>query len=113
MTNIVDAKEALANWLDKDVIVKIPGEGSRVAVGVMANRILNNLTTIAPKLEQNLFIAASGLIRDGKVDESVLVELREGLKGGTLKIPIPILGTISLDGEALDSLYQMLVSTRS
>lgn len=113
MTNIVDAKDVLAKWLDKDVIVKIPGEGARVAVGVMASRILNNLTTIAPKLEQNLFIAASGLIRDGKVDESVLVELREGLKGGTLKIPIPILGTISLDGEALDSLYQMLVSTRS
>lgn len=113
MTNIVDAKDVLAKWLDKDVIVKIPGETSRVAVAVMANRILNNLSTIAPKLEQNLFIAASGLIRDGKVDESVLIELREGLKGGTIKLPIPILGTISFDEEALDSLYQMLVSTRS
>lgn len=113
MVNIVDAKEALANWLDRDVIVQIPGEGVRVAVGVMASRILNNLTTIAPKLESNLLISASGLIRDGKVDESILVEMRERLKGGTLKFPIPILGTITLDGEALDSLYQMLVSTRS
>ena len=113
MTNIVDAKETLANWLDRNVIVKIPGEGSRVVVAVMANRLLNNISELAPQLEKNPFLAASGLIRDGKVDETILVELREGLKGGTLKLPIPILGTITLDGEALDSLYQMLVSARS
>lgn len=113
MVNIADAKDALAHWLDKDVIVQIPGEGRRVAVAVMANRILNNISSLVPELEKNPIIAASGLIRDGKVDESVLVEIREGLKGGILKFPIPILGTITLDGEALDSLYQMLVSTRS
>lgn len=112
MTNIVDAKEALADWLDRYVIVKIPGEGSRVVVATMVNRLLNNISALVPELEKNPILAISGLIRDGKVDETILVEVREGLKGGILKFPIPILGTITLDGEALDSLYQMLV-TRS
>lgn len=113
MVNIVDAKDVLANWLDTNVVTRIPGEGKRVVFAVMANRVLSNLQALTPALEKHPMVAVSGLIDGGKIDESILVEIREGLKGGKLELPVPLLGTITLDGEALNSLYQMLVSTRS
>ena len=110
MVPIVDAKTIITEWLEKNVIVKIPGEGKRVLMAVLANRFLQNAEKVIDAIQSNPWVVATGIISNGCIDESILPEIREQLKAGKLELPIPMLGTISFDGAAIDSLYADLLA---
>ena len=108
MVPIVDAKTIIANWLDNNVIVKIPGEGKRVILAVLVNRFLQNAEKVTDAIQSNPWVVATGVLSNGQIDESILPEIREKLKTSKLELNIPMVGTIALDGDAIDSLYEDL-----
>lgn len=110
MVAVADAGQAIESWLERNVITRIPGEGKRAVVAVMAGRILKNAQDSVSALSQNPIVKASGLVKDGCIDEEVLVEIRTKLNGGKLEFNIPLIGTLGIDGDAIDELYSELKS---
>lgn len=111
MVAIADAKEQLKNWIDKNLIMKIPGEGKRALVAVIANRVIQHgEQLLGGGMPGTYLLSGTGIIRDGMIDENVLLELRDALGSGTIDIVIPLVGTFALDKEAVESLYQALIS---
>ncbi|MDE5899009.1 MAG: hypothetical protein K2H09_07095 [Treponemataceae bacterium] len=108
MVLIADAKQKVAAWIESNVITKIPGEGKRILTAVVVSRALNNAEKLAEGLAKNPVISAAGIIDGDKLDESVLLEIRERLGRGKIELPVPMIGTVGLDGEAIDSLYASL-----
>ena len=111
MVAIADAKEQFKNWIDKNLIMKIPGEGKRALVAVIANRVIQHgEQLLSGGMPGTYLLSGTGIIRDGMIDENVLLELRDALGSGTIDIVIPLVGTFALDKEAVESLYQALIS---
>lgn len=112
MTNIADAKVNLEKWIEKNLIVKIPGQAKRAGATVIARRVLNNSQTALEEAEKipvaRLLLRGSGIVKDGMIDEEALVEFRQELGAGTVDFSIPLIGNFSLDGDAIDSLYEAL-----
>ncbi len=112
MTNIADAKVNLEKWIEKNLIAKIPGLSKRAAATVVVKRILKNSDTALEEVQKipalSFILASSGIIKDGMIDEDVLVEFRQEMGTGTVDFSIPFIGEFSLDGDAVDSLYETL-----
>lgn len=112
MTNIADAKINLEKWIEKNLIAKIPGLPKRAAATVVVKRILKNSDTALEEVQKipalSFILASSGIIKDGMIDEDVLVEFRQEMGTGTVDFSIPFIGEFSLDGDAVDSLYEAL-----
>lgn len=111
MILIADAKQKIKDWAELNLIRKIPGEGKRALAAVIANRVIDNAETfLSQGSGAAAFLSGSGILRDGYFDETALAEIREALGAGKFEFSVPLVGTFSLDGEAVDSLYQALVS---
>ena len=110
MILIADAKTKITKWVEKNIINKIPGEGKRVVMAVVVSRAMNNIDKVIPELAKNPILAATGIIDGESIDENILIEIREKLGANHFDINIPMIGTIGIDGEALDDLYKQIKS---
>lgn len=110
MILIADAKTKLTRWIEKNIINKVPGEGKRVVMAVVVNRAMNNIDKVIPELTKNPILAATGIIDGESIDENILIEIREKLGANHFDINIPMIGTVGIDGEALDDLYNQIKS---
>lgn len=111
MVLLADAKTGLESWIEKSIIQKIPGEGERTVVAVLARRILNNIDKLSDV--NSPLLTMTNLIVDGKVDEEVIIELRQALgTKGKFEIKLPMIGKFAIDGDALDDLYSSLTTFR-
>jgi hypothetical protein len=111
MVLLADAKTGLESWIEKSIIQKIPGEGKRAVVAVLARRILNNIDKLSDV--NNPLLTMTNLIVDGKLDEEAIIELRQALgTKGKFELNLPMIGSFAIDGDALDDLYSSLTTFR-
>lgn len=108
MVLLADAKIGLESWIESNIIQKIPGEANRAIVAVFALRILKNIDKLADV--KNPLLTLTNIIADGKLDEEAIIELRQSLGKGKFELNLPMIGTLAIDGEALDDLYSRLSS---
>lgn len=111
MVAVTDAKERVKAWAEKNLIRRIPGEGKRAVAAVIAGRVIDNAERVLDGLggtAAGRVLAGSGILADGMLDETVLDEVREKLGAGKIEFSVPLVGTFSLDGDAVDSLRAAL-----
>lgn len=111
MVLLADAKIGLESWIESNIIQKIPGEGERAVVAVLARRILNKIDKLSDV--NNPLLTMTNLIVDGKLDEEVIIEIRQALgTKGKFQFKLPMIGSFAIDGDALDDLYSSLTTFR-
>lgn len=111
MVLLADAKTSLESWIESNIIQKIPGEGERAVVAVLARRILNKIDKLSDV--NNPLLTMTNLIVDGKLDEEVIIEIRQALgTKGKIQFKLPMIGSFAIDGDALDDLYSSLTTFR-
>lgn len=96
MVNIGQIKRGLANFVDREILNKIPGGTlKKTAVGTMMGLYINNVERLLSATEaQNPFISALGIVdADGNIDVNVLADaLKQNVPESGMRIDIDVLG---------------------
>jgi hypothetical protein len=95
MVNVGQIKRGLANFVDREILTKIPGGTlKKTAVGTMMGLYINNVERLLSTDSQNPFISALGIVdADGNIDVNVLADaLKQNVPESGMRIDIDVLG---------------------
>ena len=95
MVNIGQIKRGLANFVDREILNKIPGGTlKKTAVGTMMWLYIYNAVRLLSTDSHNPFISALGIVdADGNIDVNVLADaLKQNVPESGRRIDIDVLG---------------------
>lgn len=95
MVNAMQIKRGLANFVDNEVLNKIPGGTlKKTLIGTFTGMYLNNINKMFSNVSTSPFVAALGIIdENGNVDiDTLMEEINKNVPEDGLKIDIDVLG---------------------
>lgn len=95
MVNVGQIKRGLANFVDDEILTKIPGGSlKRTLVGTGIGLYLSNLDNVISGLSGNTFVAGLGVIDErGNIDiDRLAEEIKRNMPPEGIKIDLDIMG---------------------
>lgn len=112
MVSIARAEQGFANFLDKEMLAKLPDGGlQKTAIGVLSALIVRRGGNVINGLKDGKLIKALGVFdEEGNVDIDVLRDVvKENIPEGGLKIDLPIIGKMTIFKEDVDALHRHIM----
>lgn len=112
MVSVTRAEQGFANFLDKEMLAKLPDGGlQKTAIGVLSALALRRGETVMNGLRDNKMVKALGIFdEEGNIDIDVLREVvKDNIPENGLKIDMPIIGKMTIFKEDIDSLHRHIM----
>lgn len=107
MVTLVSVIEGLKEFLDEELLMKLPGLGKWI-VGAGISLAMDNAVNTFNELKANPIIKALGVIHDDDtidIDALFMKMKDQAEKYGAVSLNIPMVGAMTLHAEDLDHLY--------
>lgn len=102
MVPIQSVKNGMCRFVDTELVSQMSG-WQKIAVSTAAGLLINRL---GPELEK----LPMGLYENGQVDVDAIYQEARKHWNQAVPIAIPFIGTVTLTGENLDTMYNMIVN---
>lgn len=112
MVSIARAEQGFANFLDKEMLAKLPDGGlQKTAIGVLSALMVKKSGNILGGVQDNALISALGIFDEsGNIDIDVLRDVvKENIPTTGLKVKIPVVGNMTIFKEDVDALYRHIM----
>lgn len=99
----------ITTYIDREIVDKING-WQKWVVGSGIGIAMSNSTNVFNELKKNQVVKMLGVIdKDDKIDvEKIYKELKKQARKGAITFDVPLVGTITLNEQDVDKLYQYI-----
>jgi hypothetical protein len=116
MVSISDIEKGIANYLDSELMTKLPQNGfQRVIAGTAISLAIRKSGTIVANLQDNAFIKMIEIMDgDGNVDIDLLrEEVKKQIPDTGVKADFPMIGVVTFRKDDVDKLYDYIVTVEN
>ena len=106
MVNYEQVVNGLTKFIDNEIISQLSGN-QKILLGIGTGIALRKGNNLFNELKENSIVQMLGLIDEsGHIDiETLYEEAKKQVEKETIRIDIPLVGTLKLNGEDIEKLY--------